>query len=46
MDQYIYKHTELYLQKEEIMGILEHLESYLDLDDFIDLEEDIDKVVD
>ena len=28
------------------MGILEHLEAYLELEDFIDLSEDIDKVVD
>ena len=28
------------------MGILDNLEAYLELDDFIDLEEDIDKVVD
>jgi len=28
------------------MGILEYLEAYLELDDFIDLTEDIDKIVD
>lgn len=41
-------HTTLFLEinKGGIMGILDNLEAYLELDDIIDLEEDIDKVVD
>jgi hypothetical protein len=35
-------HKRLFLEIDN-MGILEHLEAYLELEDFIDLNEEIDK---
>jgi hypothetical protein len=31
-------------RREAIMGILDNLEAYMELDDFIDIREDIDKI--